>query len=133
VLASDAPDRVARTLTIPPPEPHGLNFDPERRHLFCACDAKQLVILKADSDEVLKQLKLSGSPDVIFFNRVLRHLYLAIGDLGVAEVFDTDLTERIETVQTQRGAHTHGFDAERNKVNAFLPETHRAAVYAEKG
>ncbi len=72
VLASDAPDRVARTLIISAPGPHGLDFDPEHRRLFCACDARQLVILKADSGEALKQLELSGSPDVIFFNRVLR-------------------------------------------------------------
>ena len=82
VLASNAPDRLARTLTIPAPGPHGLDFDPEHRRLFCACDAGQLVILKADSGEVLKQLELSGSPDVIFFNRVLRHLYVAIGNPG---------------------------------------------------
>ena len=51
----------------------------------------------------------------------------------MVEVFDTDLMERIETVQTERGAHTLGFDAERNKLYAFLPETHRAAVYTDKG
>jgi hypothetical protein len=66
VLASDAPNRIARTLTIPAPGPHGLDFDPEHRPLFCACDANQLVILKADSGEVLKQFELSGPPDVIF-------------------------------------------------------------------
>ena len=131
-LTSDAPDQIGRTLTIPAPGPHGLDFDPEHRRLFCACDARQLVILKADSGEVLKQLELNGSPDVIFFNWVLRHLYIAIADPGVVEVFDTDLMERIETVPTERGAHTLGFDAERNKVYAFLPETHRAAVYIDK-
>src|ERR1700730_9543073 len=132
VLTSDAPDRIGRTLTIPAPGPHGLDFDPEHRRLFCACDSRQLVILKADSGEVLKQLELNGSPDVIFFNWVLRHLYVAIADPGVVEVFDTDLMERIKTVPTERGAHTLGFDAERNKVYAFLPETHRAAVYIDK-
>jgi hypothetical protein len=40
--------------------------------------------------------------------------------------------ERIETLQTERGAHTLGFDAERNKVYSFLPETHRTAVYIDK-
>src|ERR1700757_1027011 len=69
VLPSDAPDRVARTISIPAPGPHGLDFDPEHRRLFCACEAKQLVILNPDSGEVLKQLDLSGSPDVSFFNR----------------------------------------------------------------
>jgi DNA-binding beta-propeller fold protein YncE len=131
VLTSDQPDRVARTIVIAAPGPHGLDFDPEYRRLFCACDAGQLVILKADSGVVLSQLELSGSPDVIFFNRVLRHLYAAIGDPGVVDVFDTDRMERIETVQTEPGAHTLGFDAERNKVYALLPKTHRAAVYVD--
>jgi DNA-binding beta-propeller fold protein YncE len=133
MLASDAPDRIMRTLTIPAAGPHGLDFDPEHRRLFCACDAKQLVILEADLGGLLKQLELSGSPDVILFNRVLRHLYVAVGNPGVVDVFDTDVMERIETVQTERGAHTLGFDAERNKVYAFLPETHRAAVYVDQG
>ena len=131
-VAANEPDRVSRSITIPAPGPHGLDFDPEHRRLFCACDAKQLVILKADSGEIIKQLELSGSPDVIFFNRVLRRLYVAVGDPGVVDVFDTDAMERIERVQTERGAHTLGFDPERNKVYAFLPETHRAAVYVDE-
>lgn len=132
VLASREPDRVARTIAIPAPGPHGLDFDPEQRRLFCACDAKQLVILEPDSGKVIKQLELSGAPDVIFFNRVLRHLYAAGGDPGRVDVFDTDVMEQVETVQTEHGAHTLGFDAERNKVYSFLPETHRAAVYVDK-
>ena len=132
VVASDEPG-VARAIAIPAQGPHGLDFDPELRRLFCACDAKQLVIVEADSSKVLKQVELSGSPDVIFFNRALRHLYVAIGDPGVVEVFHTDEMMRLETIQTEPGAHTLGFDAERNKVYAFLPKTHRAAVYADRG
>jgi hypothetical protein len=86
------------------------------------CDAGQLVILETDSGAALKQLHLSGSPDVIFFNRVFRHLYVAIGDPGVVDVFDTDVMERIETVQTERGAHTLAFDAERNRSMPFCPK-----------
>jgi hypothetical protein len=132
VLPSREPDRVWRTIAIPAHGPHGLDFDPEHHRLFCACDAKRLVILEADAGKIIKQLELSGSPDVIFFNRVLRHLYVAVGDPGRMDVFDTDVMERIETLQTERGAHTLGFDAERNKVYSFLPETHRAAVYIDK-
>jgi len=69
---------------------------------------------------------------VIFFNRVLRHLYVAIGNPGVVDVFDTDVMERIQTVPTERDAHTLGFDAERIKLYAFLPKTHRAAVYVDQ-
>jgi hypothetical protein len=133
VVASNDPARITRTIAIPALGPHGLDFDVERRRLFCACDAKRLVVLEADSGEVLKQLQSGGPPDVIFFNLLLRHLYVAIGDPGLVEVFDTERLKRIETIQTEPGAHTIGFDAERNKLYAFLPETHRAAVYADKG
>ena len=132
VVASDEPAGVARTIAIPAQGPHGLDFDPELRRLFCACDAKQLVTIEADSGKVLKQVELSGSPDVIFFNRALRHLYVAIGDPGVVEVFHTDEMMGLETIQTEPGAHTLGFDAVRNKLYAFLPKTHRAAVYADR-
>jgi hypothetical protein len=40
---------------------------------------------------------------------------------------------RLETLETERGAHTLACDTERNKVYAFLPQTHRAAVYVDKG
>jgi len=133
LVASAEPARVARTIAIPAPGPHGLDFDSDRRRLFCACDAKQLLVLEADSGEVLKRIELSGSPDVIFFNRVLRHLYIAIGDPGVVEAFDTEDMKQLEIVQTESGAHTLGFDAQRNKLYAFLPKTHRAAVYTDKG
>jgi DNA-binding beta-propeller fold protein YncE len=133
VVTSAAPTRVARTIAVPAPGPHGLDFDPDRRRLFCACDAKQLLILEADSGKALKRIKLRGSPDVIFFNRALRHLYVAIGDPGVVEAFDTEDMKQLDTVQTEPGAHTLGFDAERNKLYAFLPKTHRAAVYGDKG
>ena len=67
----------------------------------------------------------------IFFNAALRHLYVAIGDPGVIEIFDTESMRRIESVATERGAHTIGYDAIRDIVYAFLPETHRAAVYRD--
>jgi DNA-binding beta-propeller fold protein YncE len=58
-------------------------------------------------------------------------LYVAIGDPGVIDVFDTKTSTRVETQATQKGAHTIGFDAARNKVYAFLPATHRAVVYVD--
>lgn len=131
VVNSNEPSRIARTFTIPFAGPHGLDIDAERRRLFCACDAKKLVTLDADSGKILKQVELSGSPDVIFFNRALKHLYVAIGDPGVIDVSDTEEMIRRETVPTEFSAHTIGFDPERNKVYAFLPQTHRAAVYAD--
>ncbi len=56
-------------------------------------------------------------------------MYVAIGGPGLIEVFDTDSLRRIESVPTEKGVHTLGFDPDHHRVYTFLPESHRAAVY----
>ncbi len=133
VIEASNPRSVARTIEVPAAGPHGLDLEAGTQRLFCACDGKALVVLDARSGAVLAQADLSGVPDVIFFNRERRHLYVAIGDPGLIEVFDTDQVRRLEAVRTEAGAHTLAFDASRNTVYAFLPKTHRALVYADRG
>jgi hypothetical protein len=77
-------------------------------------------------------LPLSGSPDVIFLDSSLHHLYVAIGDPGLIEVFDVDRLERIDAVETERGAHTIALDLDRHRVYAFLPASRRAAVFVDQ-
>ncbi len=126
-------EQIAKSFAIPAAGPHGLALDPKNQRLFCACDAKRLICLDARTGKILDYLALSGPPDVIFFNDHLHCLYVAIGDPGLIDVVDTEAMRVIETVNTEFGAHTIGFDAQRNKLYAFLPETHRAAVYHDKG
>jgi len=132
VIEAARPTQIARTLPVPAAGPHGLDLDAERGRLFCACDSKKLICLDARTGAVLKELDLGGAPDVIFLNPTLRRLYVASGDPGMIEVFDIEAMRLIETVMTEKGAHTLAFDATRNKVYAFLPETHRAAVYLDQ-
>ena len=132
IVDAQQPTRITRTFPIPAAGPHGLDLDPERRRLFCACDAQKLITLDVASGAVLHETELSGVPDVIFFNAALHHLYVAIGDPGVMDVFDTESMRRIEIVRTEKGAHTIGFDPDRHKVYAFLPQTQRAAVYRDE-
>jgi DNA-binding beta-propeller fold protein YncE len=133
IIEASRPTQVARMFDVPVAGPHGLDFDVEQRRLFCACDGKKLVTLAADTGRVLDEQDISGVPDVVTFNAALKHLYVAIGDPGVIDVFDTETMRPIETVITEKGAHTIAFDAERNKVYAFLPQTHRAAIYMDQG
>jgi DNA-binding beta-propeller fold protein YncE len=91
------------------------------------------VVLDITSGKVVRQAEISGAPDVIFFNSARGHLYVAVGDPGVIDVFDTRTMERIETIGTENGAHTLAFNARRNLVYAFLPALHRAAVYMDQG
>jgi DNA-binding beta-propeller fold protein YncE len=131
VVGSDDPVGIRRVVAIPHVGPHGLDIDVGRRRLFCACDAGVLLEVEADSGEVLATEAIAGVPDVVFFNAALRRLYVAIGEPGVIEVFDTAPLRRHETVATEAGAHTLSFDATRNIVCAFLPASHRAAVYKD--
>jgi len=67
----------------------GLDLDVAGRRLFCACDAGTLVELHADHGTVLAPEPIAGAPDVVFFNPAFGRVYVAIGDPGAIEVFDT--------------------------------------------
>jgi len=131
VVEAANPTCVARMMAIPAEGPHGLDLDPATNRLFCACDTGKLFALEARSGKILLEADLSGKPDVIFFNQILNHLYVAIGDPGVMDVFDTETLNRLEVVTTEKGAHTIAFDVARDKVYAFLPQTRRAQVFID--
>jgi YVTN family beta-propeller protein len=133
VVDGDDPARIVRQYAIPAQGPHGLDIDLESHRLFCACDDGKLLSLDAHTGEILSVSDLSGAPDVIFFNPALQHLYVASGDPGTMDVFDTRTMQRIGVIDTEQGAHTIAFDATRSKVYAFLPQTARAAVYVDRG
>jgi len=132
VVDSAEPTRLAGAFPMPAQGPHGLDLDPTTRRLFCACDGKVLLVVDSRSGAVLSEHAISGVPDVVFSNAATRHLYVAVGDPGVIDVFDTETMRRLASVPTERGAHTLGFDALRNIVYAFLPDTHRAAVFRDR-
>jgi DNA-binding beta-propeller fold protein YncE len=125
-------DRITRSLPVPAAGPHGLDLDPVRGQLFCACDAGRLIVLNRTTGQMLADRPLSGAPDVLFYNPLLGHLYVAVGDPGVIDVFDVQTMEKLETRPTEKGAHTIAMDAERGTVYAFLPRTHRAAVFEDR-
>ncbi len=131
VLEAREPRRIARTIPIPVSGPHGLDLDPGTRRLFCACDGQALVTVDGRSGRLLAQADLGGVPDVVFVNPALGHVYVAIGDPGVIEVFETDPMRHVQTVPTEPGAHTLAFDQTRHRVYALLPMSHRAAVYVD--
>ena len=85
------------------------------------------------SGTVQSILELSGAPDVTFLDHELAHLYIAIGEPGVIDVIDTAHWRRLETIQTERGAHTLALDESAHKIYAFLPASHRAVVFVDQG
>ena len=80
IVAIDArdPTEISREYVIPAAGPHGLDLDPDRGRLLCACDAGVLLAIDPDSGDVLGEVGLSGTPDVIFLHRPSNRLYVAL-------------------------------------------------------
>ena len=133
IIGLDAadPTRISSEYKVPAEGPHGLDLDPVTGRLLCACDAGVLVAIDAGSGRVLGEVTLSGAPDVVFLHPQSGRLYVAIGDPGVIDVVDIGAMRREEVVPTEAGAHTLALDRKRNKVYAFLPLSHRAAVFVD--
>src|SRR5438874_1972225 len=100
--------------------PNGLAYD-SARHRLLAAHVGSLEIAGSFTVSIDDPGARAGIADV------------AVGDPGVVEVFDTRSLTRVQTVVTEKDAHTLAFDAGRNTVYAFLPATHRAAVYIDRG
>jgi DNA-binding beta-propeller fold protein YncE len=129
VVDAGNPGAVARALSVPATGPHGLDIDLATGRLFCACDAGTLVAVDALSGRVLGEKPLSGAPDVVFFNPQHRQLYVAVGEPGVIDVFDTSTIDRTARVETEKGAHTLAIAPTGDRLYCFLPTTHRATIY----
>jgi len=130
-IESKDPDGISATFDIPATGPHGLDIDTEGRRLFCACDQGGLFTVDLKSAKVTRASDLSGPPDVIFYNSKLHHLYIAIGEPGVIDVFDTHTMKPVQIVKTEPGAHTIAYNPGTDRVYGFMPATHRAAAYQD--
>jgi DNA-binding beta-propeller fold protein YncE len=133
IIAIDArqPTKMTKTYEIPAEGPHGLDYDLATGRLLCACDSGVLFAVDEVTGRVLGDVGLSGAPDVIFLHAQSGRLYVAIGDPGVIDVIDIATMRRLEVVPTEVGAHTLALDRKRSKVYAFLPQSHRAAVFGD--
>lgn len=128
VIQAQDPYRIARHIDVPVAGPHGLGLDDSSARLFCACDGGALVALSLPAGEVMNMAPLSGVPDVVFFDPAPRRIYIAVGNPGVIDVVDSDTLQPLETIVTERGAHTFALDGVTHKLYALLPATHRAMV-----
>ena len=126
------PSGIDGAFPIPAAGPHGLEIDSKGRRLFCACDGARLVEVNLESGEVADVAALSGSPDVVFYNPRLEHLYVAIGTPGVLDVFDTNSMTKLESVPTEDGAGTLIFNPETNRVWVILQKSHRLACFVDQ-
>jgi DNA-binding beta-propeller fold protein YncE len=128
-LFSQQLNHFAPCCRVPAAGPHGMGIVGE--YLFCAADANALVVLERDSGAVVRTLDLPGVPDVVMVDPELAHLYVAIGDPGVVCVFDTSRIVPLETVPTERGAHTLALNPAQHTAYVFQPQSSGAAVFVD--
>lgn len=129
VIKASAPEEIFKWIDIPAVGPHGLDIDSKAGYLYCACDDGTLITLDINAEKIISKIKLSGAPDVIFLSSKLNELYVAIGEPGVIDIFDTRKMQLRETIKTEVGTHTIGYSWHPEKVYAFFPNTHKASVY----
>lgn len=130
VLIDAAQVALDHAYSVPAAGPHGLWL--HRSRLFCAADGGVLAVLDRDSGGLLASLPLPGVPDVVMHDPELARLYLAIGDPGVVCSFDSERLEQLETVATEQGAHTIGWDPDGRTLYVFCPESGGALLFEER-
>jgi DNA-binding beta-propeller fold protein YncE len=111
--------------------PHGLDLDAANDQAFVACDSGQVLRVSRADGQITGQVDIAGAPDALWCNGKRAHLYVAIGDPGVIQLIDTGTMEVLQTLVTERGAHTTAFDAQRQTLYVFLPTSCQAGVYVE--
>ncbi|HEV8470296.1 MAG TPA: hypothetical protein VGR46_11865 [Candidatus Limnocylindria bacterium] len=134
ILVIDADRRqVRREIPVPAAGPHGLAIVPEEQgaSLWCAADAGMLIILDRDSGRTIASLPLPGTPDVVMYDRALARLYVAVGMPGTVSAFDTVAMRELETVVTEEGAHTIGWDPRTRRLFVFQPASCGVAIFEE--
>jgi len=135
LLAIDASTfRESHRIEVGAEGPHGLAL--VGRRLFCAADGGELVVIDNSlpiGGHAVTRLPLRGSPDVIVHDAPRRRLYVAIGAPGLITVFDTEGLEELQTVETEVGAHTIGWDPVTARLYAFAPQRGGALVFEEAG
>jgi DNA-binding beta-propeller fold protein YncE len=111
--------------------PHGLDLDPDRDRAFVACDGGTVVAADLATGQERGAVDIAGEPDVVWYNRGLDRLYVAIGQPGVLDVVDGRAMALCARLPTEAGAHTTAFDSQRQLLYVFLPRSGRAAAYRD--
>jgi DNA-binding beta-propeller fold protein YncE len=119
------------SIAVPVAGPHGLWVDGGR--VYCAADGGALVVIEQATGDIKASLPLPGAPDVLWYDAQRQHLYIAVGDPGTVTVVDTAALSVVETVATEPGAHTLGWDPSGKTLYVFCPRSSGAALFTHQG
>jgi DNA-binding beta-propeller fold protein YncE len=124
---------ISRSIPVPAIGPHGLALvkGGGGSSLWCAADGGQLVALEPKSGASRASLPLPGVPDVVMHDRELGRLYVAVGSPGSVTVFDVRDRRQLETIATEEGAHTIGWDPATRRLFVLQPKSCGVGIYED--
>jgi DNA-binding beta-propeller fold protein YncE len=118
--------------TTPGGSPVGMSIDPAKHRLFIGCRLpSKLLVLNADSGDIVAKVDISGDPDEVFFDNK-RHRIYAVCGAGKIDIIDQVGANSYKTsakVDTAEGARTGFFAADRDRLFVAVP--HRGSQQAE--
>jgi DNA-binding beta-propeller fold protein YncE len=107
-------------------------LDEPNHRLFIGCRMpSKLVVLNADSGEVVAKIEISGDPDDIFYDSKRHRIYAicGAGKIDIVEQADSNSYKALAKIDTANGARTGLFVPERDTLFVAVP--HRGSQQAE--
>jgi DNA-binding beta-propeller fold protein YncE len=107
-------------------------LDEANHRLFVGCRLpSKLVVLNADSGEVVAKIDISGDPDELFYDSKRRRIYAicGAGKIDIIEQADANNYQAAAKIDTASGARTGLFVPERDELFVAVP--HRGSQQAQ--
>ncbi len=103
-------------------EPSGLAFDQKNRRLFSVCGNKKMMVVNADTGEVVATVTIGEDPDAAGFDPDTQLVFSSNGESGDLTVIHQDSADKytiLENVPTSKYARTMAVDFSTHSI--FLP------------
>ncbi|HXL24286.1 MAG TPA: hypothetical protein VN942_01945 [Chthoniobacterales bacterium] len=107
-------------------------FDEANHRLFIGCRMPtKLVVLDADSGDIVAKIDISGDPDDVFYDSKRHRIYAicGAGKIDIIEQTDPSNYKAVTKIDTADGARTGLFVPERDTLFVAVP--HRGSQHAE--
>ncbi len=107
-------------------------FDEANHRLFIGCRMPtKLVVLDADSGDIVAKIDISGDPDDVFYDSKRHRIYAicGAGKIDIIEQTDPSNYKAVTKIDTADGARTGLFVPERETLFVAIP--HRGSQHAE--
>jgi DNA-binding beta-propeller fold protein YncE len=114
--------------------PSGLSMDRKNRRLFSVCDNQKMVVMNADTGEVIAAIPVGAGADASLFDPATQNAFASAGGCGNLTVIHEDSPDKfrvLEVVPTQSGARTMALDTRRHNVLLITARHGHGSTFGE--